>query len=618
MILFQTQIEEHRKLADHYRELAAKREALVAGLLSIQQQADTNLSSLKDLVDKCKEASPIAIASLKSAVLTLFDDGDDGSDGGNQPHSPTPEPDDSEPELLGLNGETGDYLTSDDLTDAGIEADTSTPVTYAQAIKNRCGACWGYEVKSKADIKAGFINRTNLNFMEAVNLERTGKEFYQTVEAYLDRLYYNGQTCEWASPFASPLSQDKAKYPQTLSAGSRYWFGSPSNTGTVIKALGNDEYLCQIDGAVGEVELFRSSLHYIPTFLEGQACDIDYSPHTGQHCQWASPFASPLACAVEFPDPEPEKPVYIEFVEVSVSVGYLKVQHSGEIKAAYAGFTQKQRAESWGKWLTVRHEVASGFEVRLAKHLPFKWELKLWGLSLNQINCLAKEDLTSSPHTEVDSAKPPSYKKPQSAKPVNPDDIAPGDIVTPLLTPGDSYEVIQVMPNGILDCKSLRTGVNMGMRPGAVSLLVAAEKVEDSPTAPSTEIQFNDLVEVVADANDTVGLVGTFGRVKTIKGSRIGVEIDEQLTYFDSKELKVKARAEAAPQPTGLQSGRLLMGGRITTTGNYTGLARRSSILNTRIGTADKVAALELMKGGLSPELAMAVATGTADTDYDF
>jgi hypothetical protein len=30
------------------------------------------------------------------------------------------------------------------------------------------------------------------------------------------------------------------------------------------------------------------------------------------------------------------------------------------------------------------------------------------------------------------------------------------------------------------------------------------------------------------------------------------------------------------------------------------------------------VAALELMKGGLSPELAMAVATGTADTDYDF
>ncbi|MBD0346097.1 MAG: hypothetical protein ICV63_14990, partial [Coleofasciculus sp. Co-bin14] len=161
------------------------------------------------------------------------------------------------------------------------------------------------------------------------------------------------------------------------------------------------------------------------------------------------------------------------------------------------------------------------------------------------------------------------------------------------------------------------------MRPSAVSLLVAAEKVEDTPTTPSTEIQFNDLVEVVADANDTVGLVGTFGRVKTIKGSRIGVEIDEQLTYFDSKELKVKAKAadeadEAALQSQGLKSGQVLMGNRVVTTGNYTGLARRSSILNNQNGTADKLAALELMKGGLSPELAMAAATGTADTDYDF
>jgi hypothetical protein len=153
-----------------------------------------------------------------------------------------------------------------------------------------------------------------------------------------------------------------------------------------------------------------------------------------------------------------------------------------------------------------------------------------------------------------------------------------------------------------------------------VSLVQKAEKTEHGPTTPSTEIQFNDLVEVVADANDTVGLVGTFGRVKTIKGSRIGVEIDEQLTYFDSKELKVKAKAvdEVAPQSQGLKSGQLLMGNRIVTTGNYTGLARRNSILNTRMGTADKLAALELMKGGLSPELAMAAATGTADTDYDF
>lgn len=353
------------------------------------------------------------------------------------------------------------------------------------------------------------------------------------------------------------------------------------------------------------------------------------------------PLASPFACPVEFAKPEPakrpnrvqpafgstsggiddsepKKPAYTEFVEVSDRVGYIKIVHSGEIKATYAGFSRKDRAEAWGKWLAVRHEVASGFEVRPAKHLPFRWELKLWGLSLNQINRLAKEDLASSPHTEVDSAKPPSYKKPQSAKPVNPDDIEPGDIVTPLLTPGDSYEVIQVMPNGILDCKSLRTGVNMGMRPSAVSLLSKVEKVEDTPTTPSTKIQFNDLVEVIADANDTVGLIGAFGRGKTIKGSRIGVEIDEQLTYFDSKELNVKARAEAAPQQTGLQSGQLLMGNRITTSGDYIGLGRRNAILNNRNGMGDKLATLELMKSGLSRELAMAAVKGATDTDYDF
>jgi hypothetical protein len=104
MILFQSQIAEHQQLAEHYRELAAKREALVAGLTAVQQQADSDLTSLKLLVDKCKELAPSTIASLKNAVLNLFDSGDDGNDGRNQPTDPTPQPDDDEPELLCLNG----------------------------------------------------------------------------------------------------------------------------------------------------------------------------------------------------------------------------------------------------------------------------------------------------------------------------------------------------------------------------------------------------------------------------------------------------------------------------------------------------------------------------------
>jgi len=114
-------------------------------------------------------------------VLTLFDDG------GNLPTDPTPETDpDGESELIALNGLTDDGLTTMDLDNQG---DANQRLTYTQVIKNCCGACWGYEVKTKADIKAGFINRSPLNFMEAVNLERTGKEFYQTVEAYLNRSF---------------------------------------------------------------------------------------------------------------------------------------------------------------------------------------------------------------------------------------------------------------------------------------------------------------------------------------------------------------------------------------------------------------------------------------------
>jgi len=204
---------------------------------------------------------------------------------------------------------------------------------------------------------------------------------------------------------------------------------------------------------------------------------------------------------------ETQKPAFTEFVEVSDRVGYLKIQHSGEIKAVYAGFTQKQRAESWGKWLAIRHEVASGFEVRTAKHLPFKWELKLWGLNINQINRLASENLTASPHTQVDtersrSAKPPSYQKPNPPKPVDPTQINSGDVVTSIGKTTDTYKVVQVMPNGILDCKSLQTGTSLGLRPSAVTLVSKSEQ-----EAKAGIIEAGSSVEVKADGESRTGIV---------------------------------------------------------------------------------------------------------------
>jgi hypothetical protein len=356
--------------------------------------------------------------------------------------------------------------------------------------------------------------------------------------------------------------------------------------------------------------------------------DIDPTPKPaldpqldGQHCQLTSPLASLLwedapllgqCCTVEVSQTQSEKTSYTEFVRVTDRVGYIKVNTTGEIKSVYVGFNNKTRAKAWANYLEI---VTPKIELRPAKRVgDWKHEVKLSGLSLKQIERLAAEDLDKIPPTKEPSL-PPSYKPRSIVQPVNPEEVGEGDVVTALLTPGGSYKVIQVMPNGILDCENMTTGTRLGLRPNAVSLVQKAEKPQ--PTEP---IEFNDLVEVVADGNDAVGLVGAFGRVKIIKGSRIGVEIDEQLTYFDSKELKVKAKAvnEAAPQSQGLKSGQLLMGNRIVTTGNYTGLVRRSSILTTRMGTADKLAALELVKSGMSRELALATATGTADTDYDF
>jgi hypothetical protein len=67
------------------------------------------------LKTKIEGVSSMAIASLKRAVLTLFDDGDHGNDGGNLPTDPTPSRDpDGESELIALNGLTGDCLTTMD------------------------------------------------------------------------------------------------------------------------------------------------------------------------------------------------------------------------------------------------------------------------------------------------------------------------------------------------------------------------------------------------------------------------------------------------------------------------------------------------------------------------
>lgn len=471
--------------------------------------AETNaaIEMVALLKTKIEAVNSNAIASLKSAVLVLFDSGDNGGDGGNHPIEPTPGPDDSEPELLCLNGLTGECLTTAD--DEELPAD------------NPVGDEW--VLSSEAPLTGQFC---------AVN-----------PELYWEITPPDGSSWEFASPYACLLWEDAPMLEQHCTI-------SPSTTEDNENKSTNE--------------------------VEGMA--------------------------------------YIELVRhpENEAVAYQR-KHDGEIICCYIGFTAKAKAQSWQIFVEA---MTDRVELRPATRMSaFKYELKVKGLSKTQIDRLASEcDVKKTYHKPWNGeTKPPTYKEPERKLPVNPDEVEPGDIVVQLLTPSASYKIIQVMPNGILDCENMTTRDRLGLRPTAVTLVQKGEKPQ--LTEP---IEFNDVVEVVADGNDTVGLVGTFGRVKTIKGDRIGVEIDNQLVYFKSNELSVKAKAEILREQQQLQSGQVLTGNRVVTTGNYFGAARRTAIANARRGTADKIAALELVKAGLSPELAMAAATGTDDDASDF
>jgi hypothetical protein len=118
---------------------------------------------------------------------------------------------------------------------------------------------------------------------------------------------------------------------------------------------------------------------------------------------------------------------------------------------------------------------------------------------------------------------------------------------------GQVLPVSRVSPNEMGYTVTLPDGQSRWFKADLVQILDAEIEEKALPAEPvePESIEFNDLVEVVADNNDAVGLVGAVGRVKIVKGEsvallrsadRIGVEIDEQLAYFNRTELKIQAK----------------------------------------------------------------------------
>ena len=446
-----------------------------------QLDAETNtvIESVALLKTKIEAVGNDAIASLKTAVLTLFDNGNSGNDGGSQPIEPTPEPDDDEPELLCLNGLTGEYLTTADLDDEELPVD------------NPVGDEW--VLSSSAPLTGQFC-------------------------AFNPELYW-----------------------QTSAPDGSYWeFASP-----------------------------LSCLLWDDAPLIGQYCTI--TPIDNEISTEAGDILPQLSSS--------------EMIHTSARTGYLKLKVNGQILSSYAWFPRKDLAEAWFDWFDGM--CLGSPKLRLSqRNSSWKYEIKLTGLSMTQIERLSQEDLSRKPSKKKETPaqaagiEPPSgWRRSQ----------LPEAQVT-ASAPKKARITLESSPYNGHVCDVVEANDNwwtLATPKGNLKYPAdSVEPVDDAvPMAQNREeveaIEFNDVVEIVADGNDTVGLVGTFGRVKVVKGDRVGVEIDEQLVYFKSSELKLKVKAETPSQqqnhpPSADVSISDQEATYLQTNGNYLGLAKQT------------------------------------------
>lgn len=258
---------------------------------------------------------------------------------------------------------------------------------------------------------------------------------------------------------------------------------------------------------------------------------------------------------------EGEQVAYCELVNVTDALAYQR-KHDGEIVCTYIGFLTKTIAQSWMEFFEA---ISSKVELRQAKRMQaFKWEMKVKGLSIGQIERYAKD---------CDFAK--SYNSTES----------PAQVAG--IEPPSGWKQVQI---------------------------------EREPL--TCILEEGDVVEVLSDRHAGYkGHVGTLNLISKMSELPFSIKFaNGHVRYYQRTELKIIAKGEAETETKpGLHTGQVLMGNRVVTTGAYIGAARRSRIANGRRGTADKVAAMQLVKDGLDPEQALAVVKGgRVDDASDF
>ena len=248
--------------------------------------------------------------------------------------------------------------------------------------------------------------------------------------------------------------------------------------------------------------------------------------------------------AVEPTAPEPVtiKPES-ELIQVTDTVSLIQ-ETDGTIGCTYVGFNNKSKAQSWGEWLTSKVANALKFEVVPATKLPFKYELLVWGLNLNQVTKLSEQDFSKTPkagfgaslcedqgdipevHLEpavtepesnqstseevsstttgkslngkvtgnvenstmvsADACEPEATQAAAAPTKVAPklEDLEPNDIVGSLLVPGWTYKILEVKPNGQLNGERLLTSgqsFQVGLDISSVYLIEKAPKEAPEP-----------------------------------------------------------------------------------------------------------------------------------------
>jgi hypothetical protein len=130
-------------------------------------------------------------------------------------------------------------------------------------------------------------------------------------------------------------------------------------------------------------------------------------------------------------------------------------------------------------------------------------------------------------------------------------------------------------------------------------------------------LQVGDIVEVTGTRHPQhFGLVGTVEALNNFSELPISVRTPRGLKGYLRSDLKFISKGDK-PQSQGLQSGQMLMGDRIITSGAYVGQGRISQMLNAKLRVGDKIAAIELGKNlknlGFDPRLAATVMAGEDD-----